>query len=149
MIKEESSSSARPKKVYRSHPFSERKEAVLMYHKGMGSKRIALELGIDDSLIRTWLRKYRKYGLESLRPYLRMGSEPQPLLQNVRRAEKEDVFRKAFDAYASSLDSVASIARRYRLEYHSFKYHVERYHPELVARRESLRKCAEKKVSSI
>ena len=149
MIKEESSLSARPKKVYRSHPFSERKEAVLMYHKGMGSKRIALELGIDDSLIRTWLRKYRKYGLESLRPYLRMGSEPQPLLQNVRRAEKEDVFRKAFDAYASSLDSVASIARRYRLEYHSFKYHVERYHPELVARRESLRKCAEKKVSSI
>ena len=120
-----------------------------MYHKGMGSKRIALELGIDDSLIRTWLRKYRKYGPESLRPYLRMGSEPQPLLQNVCRAEKEDVFRKAFDAYASSLDSVASIARRYRLEYHSFKYHVERYHPELVARRESLRKCAEKKVSSI
>ena len=149
MEKEESSLSARPKKVYRSHPFSERKEAVLLYHKGMGSKRIATELGIDDSLIRAWLRKYRKYGLESLRPYLRQGLEPQPLIQNVRRAKNEEAFRKAFDAYASSLESVASIARRYQLEYHSFKYHVERYHPELVARRASLRECADKKVSSI
>lgn len=52
-----------------------------------------------------------------------------------RWAENEQAFALAFKAYATTLEPVASIARRFQFDYHSFKYHIERYHPELVARR--------------
>ena len=58
------------------------------------------------------------------------------------RSERDDLFALAFIDYASSLEPVASITRRFGLDYHAFKYHVERYHPELVARRNRLRTSA-------
>jgi transposase len=130
----------RPKsrKPYKPHPYSERLEAVTMYRNGMGSKRIASTLGIDDSMVRAWLRKYRKYGLDSLQPYRRAGKENSPLAR-VQRAENEHQFEQACIAFVSTLEPVASITRRYRLDYHSFQYHVQRYHPELVEKRNRLK----------
>ena len=109
-----------------------------MYCNGMGSKRIASALGIDDSMVRAWLRKYRKYGLDSLRPYQRVGKETNSLTR-VHRSENEHKFKQAYVAFVSSLEPVASITRRYRLDYHSFQYHVQRYHPELVEKRNRLK----------
>ena len=126
------------RKPYKSHPFSERLKAVTMYCNGMGSKRIALALGIDESMVRAWLRKYRKYGLDSLRPYQRVGKETNSLTR-VHRLENEHKFKQAYVAFASSLEPVASITRRYRLDYHSFQYHVQRYHPVLVEKRNRLK----------
>lgn len=128
----------RKKGVYRTHPYSERRLVVLMYEQGLGSKRIAADLGIDDSMVRAWLRKYRKYGLESLQPYKRMEGETASY-QHVRRAENELQFQEAYVAFSTSLEPVASITRRYRLDYHSFHYHVQRYHPELVEKRNRLK----------
>lgn len=54
-------------------------------------------------------------------------------------ADKDRLFKDAYEAYATSLESIASITRRFDLDYHSFKYHVERHHPELVERRERLK----------
>lgn len=112
--------------------------AVEMYQHGNGCKKIARVLGLDDSMVRSWLRKYKAYGAEALQPYWR-GPKVAPCIQRDRRRENEELFSKAYPAYAFSLEPVASIARRYQFDYHSFKYHVQRYHPELVARRESLK----------
>ena len=124
-------------RIYRSHPFSERLEVVALYLKGYGSKRISKLMDIDDSLIRSWIRKYRAHGLESLRPYIRSNHERRPESRICN--DNENLFGPAMVTYASSLEPVASITRRYRLDYHSFKYHVERYHPELVASRNRLK----------
>ena len=122
---------------YRSHPFSERVEVIALHLKGYGSKQISRKMGIDDSLIRSWIRKYRAHGLESLRPYIRGNREYMP--ESRIRHDNENLFGPAMVAYASSLEPVASIARRHRVDYHAFKYYVERYHPELVSQREALR----------
>lgn len=127
------------KKAYRPHPYSERLKAISMYEEGMGSKRIAAALGVDDSMVRSWLRKYRTHGLDALRPYARRNPKPVEGKQHVRRRENEDQFKDAYLVFSSTLEPVASITRRFNLDYHSFKYYVERYHPELVTQRESLR----------
>ena len=50
---------------------------------------------------------------------------------------------------STTLEPVASITRRFDLDYHSFKYHVERYYPELVAQRTALRRMPVKSVRAI
>lgn len=126
------------KKAYRPHPYSERLMVVSLYKQGWRSRRIALHLNLDDSMVRSWLRKYRSFGEESLRPYIRRET-PVPGKQHMRRMENEDQFQAAFLVFSSTLEPVASITRRYNLDYHSFKYHLKRYHPELIEKRESLR----------
>lgn len=130
--------SRQEKKSYTSHPFQERMQVVELYLQGNGCKKIAQIMGLDDSMVRSWIRKYKAYGAEALQPYWR-GPKVPPCLQIERRTENEELFSKAYPAYAFSLEPVASIARRFQIDYHSFKYHVQRYHPELVARRESLK----------
>ena len=118
------------------HPFSVRKQVVELYESGYGSKRIATVTGLDDSLVRRWIRRYRTHGLDSLKPYWRPGRD-----QGIRASRHDDyerLFKSAYPAYAYTLESVASIARRYRLDYHAFKYHVEHHHPELVVQRKQL-----------
>jgi len=56
------------KRTYRHHPFSEKEQVVNLYLSGLGSKRIAREMGLDSSLVRKWLRRYRASGLEGLQP---------------------------------------------------------------------------------
>ena len=122
-------------RTYRQHPFSERLKVVELYERGYGSKWIGRTMGLDDSLVRGWLRKYRARGLGALRPYSRSGESG----LTCGRACAEKKFQQAYEVYSSSLEPVASIARRYQLDYHAFRYHVERYHPELKARRASLK----------
>ena len=55
------------------------------------------------------------------------------------RADKDQLFRDAYEAYATSRETIASITRRFGLDYQSFKYHVERHHPDLVERRKRLK----------
>lgn len=118
------------------YPFSERKRVVELYESGYGSKRIATAMGMDDSVVRRWIRRYRAHGLDSLQPYWRPGRD-----RGIRASRHDDYerrFKVAYPAYVASLESVASIARRYRLDYHAFKYHIERHHPELVEQRKQL-----------
>lgn len=126
----------RTRRTFNRHPFSERKRVVELYESGYGSKRIGCALGVDDSMVRSWLRKYRKHGLESLQPYWRdKGEERKEGKSNrMRNAER---FREAYEAYGSTLATMASIARQYGLKYSSFHYYLVRYHPELVARRKA------------
>ena len=119
-----------PQRVYRSHPYSERVRAVALYKEGFGSKRIGRIMEIDDSMVRSWIRKYRAGGIEALRPYVRESARP---------VDEDALFESALRTFSTTLEPVASITRRYRLDYHSFKYRVERYHPDLVLQRESLR----------
>ena len=122
-----------------SHPFAERKQVVELYESGYGSKRIARLLKLDDSTVRLWLRRYRATGLESLQPYWRPPLPEKPKsVRDVRRVTNERLFSSAFETYASTLEPVASITRRYGLDYNTFVYHVKRYHPELVERRNKL-----------
>lgn len=119
----------------------ERLHVMELHLQGLGSKQISAQTGIDDSLIRLWLRKYRAGGQEALEPYRRRGGSDRSGsgVRASRRDKNESLFEGAFSAYASTLEPVASIARRYRLDYHSFLYHVQRYHPEFKEQRERLR----------
>lgn len=124
-----------------AHPFSERKRVVELYVSGLGSKRIAKVMGLDDAMVRRWLRKYRATGLESLQPYwqdVRPDKEPQGL-RDIRRVTNERLFTQAFELYANTLEPVASITRRCGIDYQSFVYHLKRFHPEMVALRKNLK----------
>lgn len=125
-------------KTYSQHPFEERMRAIELYQQGKNSKEIARLMGLDDSMVRAWVRKWKANGTEALRPY-RRGNNIRPCLQRERRSENENQYKQAYRVFATSLEPVASIARRFRFDYHSFLYHVQRYHPELVELRESLR----------
>lgn len=118
-----------------THGFEQRKRVVELYHAGFSSRKIAKLLHLDDSSVRLWLRRYRSNGMESLQPYWR---NPSHGTNASKREEKERKFQPAFPAYGDTLESVLSIARRYDFNYHSFKYYIEHYHPELVARRRHL-----------
>ena len=124
-------------RIYRSHPYSERVQVISLHTKGYGSKQISKMMNIDDSMIRSWIRKYHAKGIESLRPYVRGECDKKP--ETRIREDNATRFDSALVAYASSLEPVASIARRYRFNYPAFKYHVERYYPEFVRQRERLR----------
>lgn len=127
------------KRTYTHHPFSERKRVVELYKEGHNSREISQRMQLDDSMVRSWIRKYREYGDAALQPYWRKanGQQYNPVVSFVK--DRDILFSSAFIDYAYSLEPVASITRRFGLDYHAFKYHVERYHPELVARRNMLR----------
>ena len=119
----------------RPHPFSERKRAVELYGQGLSSSQVARTMGIDASMIRDWVRRYRAHGLEALRPYYRIGQESRPAL---RWEEKERQYSPAYEAFSTTLEPVASITRRHGLDYYGFTYHIHRYHPELEEQRSNL-----------
>lgn len=127
------------KRSYKRHPFSERKRVVELYLQGLGSKRIAAQLGIDDSQVRSWLRKYKAYGVESLHPYRRSGEAPSSKGRSLHK-HNEKQFQVAYRIYAGTLEPMASIARRHGLNYGSFRYYLLRYHPELAERRAALKR---------
>ena len=119
----------------RPHPFSERKRAVELYGQGLSSSQVARTMGIDASMVRAWVRRYRTHGLEALRPYYRIGQESRPAL---RWEEKERQYSPAYEAFSTTLEPVASITRRHGLDYYGFTYHIHRYHPELEEQRSNL-----------
>lgn len=50
------------------YPMSDKLRAITMSESGMGSIAIGREMGIDSSVIRVWVRKYRTYGMDGLKP---------------------------------------------------------------------------------
>lgn len=128
-----------PKK-YVTHSFTEKKRAVELFESGLSSRRIAREMNVDDSLVRRWLRRYYAAGAESLHPYRRISDPDRRTqgIQAVRRAKNERLFSPALAVYCTTLEPVASIARRYGLDYQSLMYHIRRFHPEMVERRSRL-----------
>ena len=60
--------STRVGKKYKSYSIEDKIKAVSMSEAGISSTAISRELGIDSSLIRCWSRKYRKDGVDGLRP---------------------------------------------------------------------------------
>lgn len=127
------------KRRYTIHPFSERKLVVELHEQGFGSKRIAHLTGLNDSMIRAWIRRYQEGGLESLQPN-RTVQKDSFSLRLKRRSEKEEQFKDAFKAFTTTLEPVASIARRYRLDYRTFNYHLQRHRPDLMAERARLKR---------
>ena len=126
------------KRTWKRHPFTERIRAVELYEQGLSSNWIAAQLGVDSSQVRSWIRKYKTYGIESLRPYIRgIGdSKDKTVFLN---DDKEEQFKEAYQMYATTQESISSIARRFGLNYGSFRYYLLRYHPELKERREALK----------
>ena len=125
------------KRPYFHHPFEERNRVVELYKSGLGCKLIARETGLDDSMVRKWLRKYKASGVESLRPL--RGKSRKGSVRELKRADRELLFSEAYIVYSMTLEPAASIARRFRLDYRTFRYHILHYHPELVASRTALR----------
>ena len=126
------------KRTWKRHPFTERIRAVELHKQGRGSKWIAAELGVDDSQVRSWIRKYKEHGVESLHPYSRPDNTSASKGLSLH-GQKERKFKEAYKAYAETRDTMASITRRYGLNYSSFRYHLLRYHPELQEKRQKLR----------
>ena len=126
-----------------AYGFALRFRVIQMSGKGLSSNEISNKTGVDASVIRRWLRRYRAYGRVALQPY--WHPEHQTDSRSVDHAEKDKSFQEAYEAYATSREPVASITRRFGLDYHSFKYHVERYHPELVERRERVKQSDDNK----
>lgn len=123
------------KRKYVRHPLSERKRAVELCEMGFGYKRIAREMGLDASTVRQWVRRYRAHGLEALLPYCHLG---QDIRFTPRLVKKERKYSPAYEAYSTTLETVASITRRYGLDYNGFLYHIRNYHSELEERRNNL-----------
>ena len=121
------------KRSYVRHSFAERERVVALYESGLGCKLIARETGLDDSMVRKWLRKYRACGLEGLR--LLRGTTSKESVRKRKRADMDQLFEEAYRVYSGTLEPTASIARRFRLDYRTFNYHVNHFHPELVAER--------------
>lgn len=48
-----------------------RRQAVMLHGDGLGAKRIGKALGIDSSVIKGWIQRYKKYGEEALQPWWR------------------------------------------------------------------------------
>lgn len=127
------------KRTLKRHPFSARIRAVELYEQGQSSNWIAAQLGVDSSQVRSWIRKYKTYGIESLHPYIRGLGDSKDKCVSLND-DKEEQFKVAYQTYATTQDSIASIARRYGLNYGSFRYHLLRYHPELKERRDALKR---------
>ena len=127
-----------PKRKTRAHPFSERKRVVELYESGLGSKRIAQALDLDDSMVRRWLRLYRASGLEALRPCYNVGVEPGAGDRMTHWEKTELEFQPAYELYTTTLESVTMITRRCGLNYQRFIHHLRRYHPELIEQRNRL-----------
>ena len=127
-----------------AYGYAVRSRVILLSERGMHSNELSEMTGIDASVIRRWLRRYRTYGRVSLQPFWR-PDRPKDT-RRVVHAGKDQVFQNACDAYATSREPVASITRRFGLDYHSFKYHVERYHPELVEVRSRLKDSVDKEL---
>lgn len=123
------------KRKYVLHPFSERKRVVELHEQGLSSRQIARATGVDASMVRNWVRRYRAHGLDALRPYYRVGKEARPALH---WEEKERMYSPAYEAFSTTLEPVASITRRYGLDYYGFTYHIRNYHPELIEQRSRL-----------
>jgi len=129
------------RRTYSKHPFTERIRAVELFSQGLSSNEVASRLGLDGSTVRAWVRKSRRYGPESLRPYWRPPGRDCAVSPSCRRGldVRDPHFLEACLSYASSRVPAAAIARRHGLDYHSFLYHLHRYYPELVSCRRYLK----------
>jgi transposase len=116
-----------------AYDYAVRSRVIKMSKSGMSSNKISADTGIDATVIRRWIRRYREFGPLSLQPYWHSNNRKDS--RTASRAKKDKLFRDAYETYATTREPVASITRRFGLDYHSFKYHVERHHPELVKRR--------------
>ena len=119
-----------------AYGYAVRMHVISLTGQGLTSYDISERTGVDSSVIRRWLRRYRLYGHHSLQPFWRPDRRKDSRAE--RHADRDQLYREAYDAYVTSREPVASITRRFNLDYHAFKYHVERYHPELVAARARL-----------
>lgn len=55
------------RKKHGNYPMSVKLRAVSMSSSGLGSLTIGKEMGIESSVIRGWVRKYKKYGIDGLK----------------------------------------------------------------------------------
>ncbi|MCQ2143160.1 MAG: helix-turn-helix domain containing protein [Bacteroidales bacterium] len=69
--------SEKPERKYRSYSYEDRLDVIMMSDSGMSSTEIRDITGIDDSLIRYWVRRYRRNGMDALKRK-RYSSAPIP-----------------------------------------------------------------------
>lgn len=126
-----------PTRQRRFYPKEIRQQAVAMHEEGLGAKRIGKALGIDASVIKEWLRRYRRYGEASLQPWWRenMRSKREEAVSPPRniRVDPHETFREALQLYMDSDLKRSEVCRRCGVNYNLFSYYLRRYHPRVLA----------------
>lgn len=104
------------KKEYRTYSLNDRLRAVSLSADGLSSTEIGRELGVDGSLVRRWLRRYRDEGLDGLKsrrssilvpdalpsaPDSGRVSGPSAVCGFVRRVDNPSVLKSMVDNLAS------------------------------------------------
>ena len=138
-----------------TYPIEVRRQAVTLKSEGMGAKRIGKILGIDSSIVKGWLRRYREFGEESLQPYwhksrLLHGQEdaedtrsrkrrrpPNEYQKELKRATKKK-YGKAVRLYSKTDMTVREICEQTGVSVSGFKRHIDSYHRELMLRRNDI-----------
>ncbi len=69
--------------------------------EGKSSKEVGTEAGINDSLVRAWIRQYQKGGETALEPKRRPGN---PLSKYTRRKELSEVERLRYELAKAELE---------------------------------------------
>lgn len=122
----------------RAYPAEIRLQAAALHDSGLGYKRIGKALGIECSVVREWLRRYRKYGAESLQPFWRCRERQEQAAARKAPVVRQDGsalherYREALRLYSESDLTRSEVCRLCGVGYQSFSYYLRRYHPEYV-----------------
>ena len=100
-----------------AYGYAVRMHVISLTSQGLTSYEISGRTGVDSSVIRRWIRRYRLYGHHSLQPYWRPDRRKDSRAE--RHADRDLLYREAYDAYVASREPVASITRRFNLDYHA------------------------------
>lgn len=96
-----------------AYPPEMRRRAVALHAEGLGAKRIARELGIDVSIVKAWLKRYRQHGAASLEPYWRPStSQDVHRAAAARRAATRSKYAEAVRLYATTRLTYRQIAEQ-------------------------------------
>lgn len=117
--------------IRRAYPLEVRQRAVALHKEGLGYKRIGKALGIERSIIREWLQRYKTYGEESLQPWWRKDARPKPPKEKREKgAGLHERYREAMQLYTGGDLTRKEVCRRCGLDYNLFNYYLYTYHPQ-------------------
>ena len=122
-----------PLRKHHAYPQEVRQQAIALHDQGLGAKRISRELGIDSSVIKEWLRRYREFGADSLKPWWRKSTSG--IHKSADFAERHARFDEPLRLYMETDMKCTDICRRCGVDYASFYYFLHRYHYSLVEAR--------------
>ena len=120
----------------RNYPKEVRLQAVALNKEGLGAKSIGKALGIDSSVIKNWLKRYRQFGEQALQPYWREKSsikiEDKPF-EPKGPLHLYEKYKEALSLYIEDDHlSCSEICRRCGVSTKAFEHHLRRYYPQYI-----------------